>query len=260
MTIMAALRGPAPYVPRSNWPAWAVLPAGVVIFILAALLGAALSLGYGALSGAQMPTAIDPSRPEPQTMVQIALWIAGLQSGIIILTWIAAGFFGTPRAEALALRRPAGGWGVLPLALIPLFVGTMVWTAVLVQWKPDAVVDDLRPFQQLLQGDARYLMMAIICVGAPVSEEFLFRGFLFSGIARTRLGFVGTAILTTLLWTALHAGYSVFGLVEVLGIGLYFSWLLVRTGSLWVTIFCHAVYNTAIAIALFYVVLPAAAG
>lgn len=260
MTMLAALTtGPAAYQPRSNWPAWAVLPAGVVIFLLAALLGVLLSVGYGVLSGAQLPDNIDPSHPPREVMLQLAAWIVGLQLGIVAFSWLAAGFFSTSRRDALALKPPAGGWGVLPVALMPLFVGTAVWTGILVMWKPDAVAQDLKPFQEMLNGDARYLILAVICVEAPLSEEFLFRGFLFSGLAKTRLGFVGTAILTTLLWTMLHAGYSMFGLVEVLGIGLYLSWLLVRTGSLWVTIFCHAIYNSVVALALLYVTLPAAA-
>ena len=55
----------------------------------------------------------------------------------------------------------------------------------------------------------------------------MFRGFLFSGLAKSRLGLIGTGVLTAVLWTALHIGYSIFGLLEVLAIGLYFSWLLV---------------------------------
>jgi membrane protease YdiL (CAAX protease family) len=81
---------------------------------------------------------------------------------------------------------------------------------------------------------------------------------MFSGLAKSRLGFLGTAILTTVLWTALHAGYSAFGMLEVLGIGFYFSWLLIRTGSLWVTILCHAIYNSVVAACLLLVTLPAA--
>ncbi|MEI9901001.1 MAG: CPBP family glutamic-type intramembrane protease [Hyphomicrobium sp.] len=37
---------------------------------------------------------------------------------------------------------------------------------------------------------------------------------------------------------------------------LYFSWLLIRTGSVWVTIFCHAVYNTNVGLILYSVTLP----
>jgi len=47
-----------------------------------------------------------------------------------------------------------------------------------------------------------------------------------------------------------RAGYSIAGLVEVSLIGLLFSWLLWRTGSLRVPIFCHALYNTLIVVVL----------
>ena len=116
----------------------------------------------------------------------------------------------------------------------------MVW------WRPEVVAADLRPFKELMSGGGAPMMLLIIGLGAPLSEELMFRGFLFSGLAKSRLGVLGTGILTAVLWAGLHYGYSVFGLIEVLGIGLYFSWLLVRTGSLWVTIFCHAVYNTVV--------------
>ena len=46
------------------------------------------------------------------------------------------------------------------------------------------------------------------------------------------------------------------GLVEVFSIGLIFSWLLWRTGSLWVPIFCHAAYNSLIVLVLRFVDLP----
>ena len=67
----------------------------------------------------------------------------------------------------------------------------------------------------------------------------------------------GAALITTSLWTALHAGYSLAGIVEVFLIGLFFSWLLWRTGSLRVAIFCHALYNSLIVVVLRYVPLPA---
>ncbi len=252
----ALVRGPAAYMGRSGWPVWAVLPAAVLIFALAALIGGAFSFGYAFLSGAGLPAAAPGTIP-PQMMMQLAAWIIGLQVGMIVLTVIAAGFFSSNRAAALALKPPAGGWWVLPLALIPLFLITAAWTGLLLWWQPSVVIQDLRPFQQLLQGDTLWLILAAICIGAPFSEELLFRGFLFSALAKSRLGLIGTSLVTTVLWTSLHAGYSIFGLIEVLGIGLYLSWVLVRTGSLWVTIFCHAAYNTVIATALLFVTLPA---
>ncbi len=254
----ALLKGPAAYAPRTGWPAWSVIPAALLILLLAAIVSALLTWAYSALAGLGLPQAIDSAALPPQVMEQLAAWTAGLQIGMVLLTLLAAGFFSSKRKEVLALRAPAQGWGVLPLALVPLFLLTGAWTGVLVLLEPDAVLHDLRPFQQLLNSDAFWLMLAVISIGAPLSEELLFRGFLFSGLAKSKLGLVGAGILTALLWTLLHLGYSIFGLIEVMGIGLYLAWLLVRTGSLWVTVFCHAVYNSVMALGLYFVTLPAA--
>ena len=243
------------YVPRTGWPAWAVLPAAVVIFIGAAIVGFILSVAVAALIG---PDAPELQSVTPPQRVLIA-WLVGLQIGLVVLTILAAGFFSSNRAEMLALRPPRGGWRVLPLSLIPLFALTGVWTALIWWWNPEAVAGDLRPFQELLHGGGAIIVLIIIGIGAPLSEELLFRGFLFSGLAKSRLGLLGASIVTAVTWTALHMGYSVFGLIEVLMIGLYFSWLLIRTGSLWTTMFCHAVYNSIVGLALFFVTLPAPA-
>lgn len=243
--------GPA-YVPNTGWPAWAVLPASVVIFAIAAVFGLVASIGVAAFLA---PGSTAPTVPEPPLQV-VTAWLAGLQVGLIALTILAAGFFASNRAETLALRTPRGGWHVLGLALIPMFALTGAWTALLLWWRPDIVIGDLRVFKELLQGDTALMALLVIGIGAPLSEELLFRGFLFSGLAKSRLGVAGTGVLTAVLWTALHFGYSMFGLIEVFAIGLYFSWLLVRTGSVWVTIFCHAVYNTAIGVALYFITLP----
>ena len=67
----------------------------------------------------------------------------------------------------------------------------------------------------------------------------------------------GAALISTALWTSLHASYTLLGIAEVFLIGLFFCWLLWRTGSLWVAIFCHALYNSLIVVVLRYVPLPA---
>jgi membrane protease YdiL (CAAX protease family) len=248
----ALLKGPVAYVPRTGWPAWAVIPAAFGILTLAALIGVLVAWGYSSLAGLGFPQAADAATLAPAVAAQLTTWTAGFQVGVIVLTLLAAGVFSSNRGEALALRPPAQGWRALPLALVPLFIVTTVWTSLLVLFNPEAAVHDLRPFQELLHGDTFWLMLLVIGVGAPLSEELLFRGFMFAGLAKSKLGFIGAAVLTSVLWTLLHLGYSVFGLIEVLSIGLYFSWLLVRTGSLWVTIFCHAVNNTVGALLLLY--------
>jgi len=237
-------------VPRTGWPAWAVIPAAVAIFAGASAFGFAASIIPWLLAGGfSAPVAAPP-------LTVVVAWLGGLQIGLVLLTVLAAGFFSSNRAETLSLRRPRGGWGVLVWALVPMFVVTGFWTAMLMWWRPEVVINDLRAFKEMLQGPTAIPALVVIGIGAPLSEELLFRGFLFSGLAKSRLGVIGTALLTSLLWAALHYGYSLFGLIEVMGIGLYFSWLLLRTGSTWVTIFCHAVYNTVVGLTLYLVSLP----
>jgi membrane protease YdiL (CAAX protease family) len=238
------------YEPRTGWPAWAVLPAAVLIFagsIGIAFLFSIAADTAGISGGGQIG-------PAPAGIV--LAWLGGVQVGAILLTIWFAGFFSSDRAQTLALRRPVGGWKVLPLSLIPLFAATGAWTAVMMLLDPDAVAADLRPFREMMVAGGVLPVLLIIGIGAPLSEELMFRGFLFSGLAKSRLGLLGTGVLTAAGWTALHAGYSAAGLMEVFLIGLYFSWLLVRTGSLWVPIFCHAVYNTVVGLVLAFMTLP----
>jgi len=233
-----------------------VLPATLAIFAGGAVVGIVFSVIVGAVvsAGATGPL------PETAPVEVVVARMVGLQVGVVLLTIFAAGLFASNRWETLALRRPKQGWGVLAWAPIPMFLATGAWTAFLMWWRPEVVVDDLKVFKDMLTGHTALAALAVIGIGAPLSEELLFRGFLFSGLAKSRLRILGTALLTAALWTALHYGYSLFGLIEVFAIGLYFSWLLVRTGSTWVTIFCHAVYNTVVGLVLYSVTLPVPAG
>ena len=53
---------------------------------------------------------------------------------------------------------------------------------------PHDMYADLRPFVRLF-GEHWLLALLVVGVGAPLSEELLFRGFLLSALARSRLGF-----------------------------------------------------------------------
>ena len=89
------------------------------------------------------------------------------------------------------------------------------------------------------------LAMLGVVLGAPLAEELVFRGALFAGIAQSRLGRVGAVIITSALWAMAHAGPTpgLFVLV-IFFMGLALGTLLLRFGSLWVTIACHTAWNT----------------
>jgi uncharacterized protein len=87
---------------------------------------------------------------------------------------------------------------------------------------------------------------------APATEELLFRGYLFSAIVNTKLGRVGAVLITSSLWALVHltsAPWLFVGVIFVMG--LLLGVLLLRFGSLWVTIACHATWNLLNSLAIF---------
>ena len=108
------------------------------------------------------------------------------------------------------------------------------------------ILKDLNIFKRLLADTPIILPIVVLCIGAPISEEILFRGFLLGRLAHTRLGFRGASVIATVGWTGLHWGYSTVGMAEVFLAGLLFSWALWYSRSLWVPIVLHAIYNTCV--------------
>ena len=91
-------------------------------------------------------------------------------------------------------------------------------------------------------------------LGAPLVEEILFRGILFAGLVNTKLGRVGTVIVTSALWAGAHLGAAplLFGVI-IFCMGLALGTLLLRFGSLWVTIACHTLWNLISTLVLFQI-------
>jgi membrane protease YdiL (CAAX protease family) len=238
-------RGPPAYVPRTPWsPVRAVL-AGLAILMLSVLCM------LGALAA---PSRWGPSilwRQDANELASLGIW----QAATVILTLAASAMFGGKPRDVLSLGAPAGGPATYVKGLLMLTALQVVVSAIQLTFYQHDMYADLRPFVKLF-GENWSLALLVVGVGAPLSEELLFRGFLLSALAQSRLGFWGGALVTTSLWTALHAGYSAAGVVEVFLIGILFSWLVWRTGSLRVAILCHALYNSIIVLVLRSVPLP----
>ncbi|MFV0366918.1 MAG: lysostaphin resistance A-like protein [Hyphomicrobiaceae bacterium] len=183
--------------------------------------------------------------------------MAASQLTVICLTWMAAGRLGGSRFALLALRAPAQGKSTYLIAFLAMIIAFALFSAMAWWVWPQQVLADLGFFTGFIRSDAWWLAVLVIALGAPVMEELLFRGFLFPALAQTRIGLPGAAVASSAGWAALHVGYSILGLIEVFAVGLYFSWLLVRTGSLRVPMFCHAAYNLAVVVLLMVVDISA---
>ena len=140
------------------------------------------------------------------------------------------------------------------LALVPVRATTMLgWLAfafVLLQLADLATVElgrsPVPPIMESIIETTTYtaLLWVALVIAAPVFEEVLFRGFMYEGLRRTRIGAGGTIAVTTLVWTALHVGqYDQFFLALIALIGILLGIARERTGSLYVPLAIHAVNN-----------------
>ena len=95
-----------------------------------------------------------------------------------------------------------------------------------------------------LSSDWLWMSVLVLVIGAPLTEEFMYRGFLLSALAKSKVGFWGAAIIIDAGWTAMHAPYQPWtALPPIFVLGLLVSFLLWRTGSLWSCIFAHMTVN-----------------
>lgn len=84
----------------------------------------------------------------------------------------------------------------------------------------------------------------LTCVVAPICEEFLFRGFIFTALRNWR-GTLPAALITALLFGAVHVGSApALDLVPLAGLGFALCLLYRRTGSLYPCIVVHSVNNS----------------
>ena len=228
----------APYDASTTWQPWAAIGAVVLI----AALTTVIAIGGGLLAAAG-PDEGGTGTTSGATLIAILLAQMTMLAGAVM----AARAYGNRLTSALALKPPAGGFRSYAWSLSIVLGAVAAYTAVTHLLFAHDLSEDLSTMTSIFRGPWWPLALIVIGVGAPLSEELLFRGFLQTALVPTRLGYRGASVVTTTLWTALHAGYSVSGLLEVFMIGMLFCLILRRTGSLRVPLACHAIYNSGIA-------------
>ncbi len=152
---------------------------------------------------------------------------------------------GTTLAQGLALRAPRKWWMWL-LVFPTWFVGMLVIGFLVSPFQGDQAAADQANIATMVEG-THYLVLLLlgVSVGAPLFEEFLFRGLLHEGLRQSVIGPIGSGILTAAFFSLMHSQYqdpAAFLVLFLLG-GLF---TLVRevSGSLWISVAMHAIQNT----------------
>lgn len=87
------------------------------------------------------------------------------------------------------------------------------------------------------------LLLFAIVIAAPVFEECLFRGFLFSGLQNSYLGTGAAIVISSAFWAMIHTQYGSFELITLFVLGIVLAVSRIASGSLYVPIILHASNN-----------------
>jgi len=145
------------------------------------------------------------------------------------------------------ISRPGGGRPRSPWLFF--FAGCALSLAVLIVTYKMQPPEDV-PIEELFRyKNTAILFMAMAVLVAPLVEETVFRGYLYPLFART-FGVASSVILTGILFGLMHGaqlGWT-WGLVLVLvAVGVIFTLVRARTGSVYASFLLHLGYNSMIA-------------
>jgi uncharacterized protein len=222
--------------PITDWPWW-FAPAGLLAAILLALVAAlvvevpASALGSHFTSGGEPPGSIELIDTVLQDAIFVitAVWFAG--SGLRKVTSSQFGLLRTPRWRAV---------GLVLLAFLLFYVFSEVCAVLLDNHKPEKLLEQLGANEGtgLLVGSA-----VLTCVVAPICEEILFRGLIFTALRNWR-GPWPAAILTGIVFGLVHGTSApAADLLPLAFLGFTLCVLYRVTGSLYPCIAAHALNN-----------------
>jgi len=225
---------------QRTWPTLAWTGAAAVALVVAQLLGVALCLLVFRLAGAGPFHVHGSIRQLGPTLlgsvVLSAVWTILFVWGLTRLR--------TPAVRAyLALRWPnARQFGISILA----FIAFMIAQALLARYL-EASGD--AKFMLDLVSSARAahaipLVVAAVLFAAPLGEELAFRGFLYRTL-ELKFGGIAAIVVTALGWAALHIQYSLTAMLVIFAGGLLFGAIRRYSGSLYLTMTLHALWNGA---------------
>ena len=224
--------------PDMGWSPWTAPAALFGGLVLAAVLGLIIDLPATLLFGVSITKDHTPPGIElADTIVQdIAFVLAAVYcahiGGRIVRAW------------QFGLRPPGVGWkaaiGYIVLLTALFLILSAIWAAVF-NPEPEKLLDKLGANETT---SLLVLSAALTCVMAPICEEFLFRGYVFTALR----GWCGTwpaAVITGLIFGAIHFGSApALDLVPLAALGFGLCVLYRYTGSLYPCIAAHSLNNS----------------
>jgi membrane protease YdiL (CAAX protease family) len=222
--------------PTTGWPPWTA-PLALIAGLALALVGGLIVEVPALLLGAKITSShTPPGVTIADTVIQ--------DIGFVLVAIYFAHIGGRAvRAWQFGLRRPGVGWrsavGLVLLLLVAFIVLSELWSAA-------AHPSEEKVLETLGSNEGTALLIAsaaLTCVVAPICEEFLFRGYIFTSLRNWR-GTLPAAIITGLVFGGVHFGSApALDLVPLAALGFGLCVLYRYSGSLYPCMIAHSLNN-----------------
>ena len=165
----------------------------------------------------------------------------------VILTAVVAGLWWSGKISASQLGLCAPRSWALTAAVMAVFAGWLVWSAIRLRPKAERIRKRYQDSMGLLFPDSpeERRWIGVISAGAGISEELVFRGFLMYYLSAyvPHINTAATAVCASLIFGLAHIYQGRMRGLAVAIIGLVFAGLYLLSGSLVLPMVIHAVMD-----------------
>jgi membrane protease YdiL (CAAX protease family) len=175
----------------------------------------------------------------------------------IVIVWLFTKVGNAARQSGMPLHVPnlgIAGWSVTLIGFVVVMMALFLATSLILGIDPKTYSpNDPNSMSGMVEkavadlaDEPVFLAMAIpgIALVVPILEELMFRGPLFAALRHSRVGKYGAVVLTAAAWALIHMTAPWLFILVIFFMGLALGWMLLRFGSISVTIAAHCVWNS----------------
>jgi membrane protease YdiL (CAAX protease family) len=197
-----------------------------------------LALGTGIVLGIPAIVVDNPSEGNLSASANVVVQLATALGFLLVPMAVAARWGATSAGQALRrlgvreFRPSSLKWMLAAVGAYLLFAG--LYSAIFGAPEQEDIAESF---------GALPVQILLIVIAAPVSEEICFRGMLFGGL-RTRMPRIAAALVSGLIFGALHALTGISAVPPLIAFGFILALLYERTGSIVPGILLHMLNNS----------------
>jgi uncharacterized protein len=258
------------YDARTGQPLWLTVALVFALFVILSILQTIAGFMVLPFMDGPAVSLEDPAGMQAGLAKAMIVGLLPSSMATAFIAWKLAGVQNAPGNKGIPLHllsMGAAGWATVVGGLIVFLWAAFALTFVVMGIDPETYaptkdgINDLNSAAGMvekvmadLSDEPILFALALpgVTIAVPIVEELIFRGALFSALRYSWFGKTGAVILTAAAWAIVHGMAAPWLFVFIIFImGLALGWLLLRFGSVTLTIVCHACWNLFSSLAIF---------